>query len=337
MTDESKTPAPLAGKCPVNHTAAAAATESGASSAPSSYMSDLLAAHGDDHDTHDLDPIATAFSTYSSALPLNKEERGARSAPLTLYRLRRNEMWPTEQDDHVEPWAQTVHDMLRGHIGGPYFPCLGARASMAERTYRVGYYRNLAHPSSVSAMARDLRRFVNEYEQIAAPETGFTSFISLFKYPQCTSEDEFEKLLFSHLQQLHEYDNSAWDPLYSADPAEGHFAFSFGGKAFFIVGMHAGASRLSRLLPRPALIFNPESQIQRLKREGHLLHFAQSVRKRDVRYQGNFNPSLPADPNSSGGEANVYSGKHHASGDGWKCPFAPRPELLKPSDKKSGD
>jgi hypothetical protein len=217
--------------------------------------------------------------------------------------------------------------MLRTHITGEFFPCIGARAAFAHCSYRVGYYQELAHPSAVAAMGRDLRRFVGEYEKLGT----FTSFVSLYKYPQSTSEDEFEALLFKHLQMLHDADKSAWDPNYSPDPQSPEFAFSFSGCAFFIVGMHSGSSRLSRGLWRPALIFNPESQIKRLSETDHLDYMALTARKRDIRYQGNFNPSLPRDHRTTGGEARVYSGKEHREGEPWKCPFHPRPELLSPS------
>jgi len=298
----------------------------------------LLDLHGDDHDDHEEDPVARAFSTYSAPLKIDLADlkKGERASQAALYRVRRDELWPTDRDDNVDPWAQTTHDMLRAHILGPYFPCVGARAAFSQRTYRVGYYRDLAHPASVVAHLNDLRRFVKEYETFSEhPDEGFCSFVTLFKHPQSTTEDQFEELLFRHLQMLHDADSgSAWDPHYSADPNDPNFAFSIGGCAFFIVGFHAGSSRLSRLLPRPALVFNPESQIRRLKEHHQLEHFANAVRKRDTRYQGGPNPSLPSDVTSTGGETGVYSGKKHVPGDPldpFQCPLKMRPGLLKSS------
>ena len=45
---------------------------------------------------------------------------------------------------------------------------------------------------------------------------------------------------------------------------------------------------------------------------------------RDTLYQGCINPSLPVDVSTTGGEAKLFSGKHHSPGDGWTCPFRPR-------------
>ncbi len=294
------------------------------------HHSHVLRTFGDAHDHDEFDtPMARAFSRYCSPLKPD-QDHGDRSRTMTLYRLRADEQWPCEADEHAEPWAQTVHDMLRSHITGEFFPCPGARAAFTQCTYRVGYYQELGHPSAVAAMGRDLRRFVGEYEQIGQ----FTTFVTLFKYPQSTTEDEFERLLFQHIQMLHDADDAPWDPHYSPDPENPGFAFSFAGCAFIVVGMHSGASRLARGLWRPALIFNPESQIRRLQKTGHLDAFALQARKRDTRYQGSINPSLPADHRTTGGESRTYSGKKHPEGAEWKCPFHPRPELLtKPADE----
>ena len=109
-----------------------------------------------------------------------------------------------------------------------------------------------------------------EYERIG----DFTTFVAVFQTPQLTTEDQFEKLLWRHLQLLHNHDIDDWDPNYSPDPRDPHFAFSFQGQAFFVVGMHAGSSRYTRRLAFPALIFNPESQILRLKEAGMIERFA---------------------------------------------------------------
>ena len=111
-----------------------------------------------------------------------------------------------------------------------------------------------------------------------------------------------------------------------------HFAFSFYGCAFFVVGMHACSSRYSRTLAFPTLIFNPESQIRKLQEDDALEAFATRVRNRDTLYQGGINPSLPTDGSTSGGEARVYSGKPNPEGTPWQCPFSTRKEVL---DKRS--
>lgn len=266
---------------------------------------------------------ASAYSCYAG---ICKPEQGddARSSKL-LRVVPEGQLWPDDNDPVIPPQGEAAHDMLRAYILGEYYPCIGARAAFAKGTYRFGFYKRLAHLSSAAAMGRDLRRFVNEYEQIG----DFTTFVAVFKYPQLTSEDEFEDLLWQHLQTLHDHDIDDWDPHYKPDPASGEFGFSFHGKAFFVVGMHPGSSRFSRRVTFPTLVFNPESQIRRLHEEGGLKRFAEIVRQRDTLYQGAINPSLPVATDTTGGEARVYSGKAHRDGDGWQCPFHARNEVHK--------
>jgi len=266
---------------------------------------------------------AQAFSCYSG---IQKPKPGddARGQKL-LQIIPEGQLWPDENDGVPPPQGEAAHDMLRAYILGEYFPCVGARAAFAKGTYRFGFYKRLAHLTAVAAMGRDLRRFVREYEEL---ESDFTTFIAVFKHPQVASEDEFEDLLWSHLQMLHDHDIDDWDPHYSCDPNMKNFGFSFHGKAFFVVGMNPGASRFSRRFTFSTLIFNPESQIRKLKEQGGLEQFAQTVRMRDTLFQGSVNPSLPLDSNSTGGEARVYSGKAHRDGDGWVCPFRPRAKVV---------
>jgi hypothetical protein len=266
-------------------------------------------------------PSARAYSCYASIL--NPEDREADTTE-RLYKIPAGKLWPCQDDERVIPLAQVAHDQLRAHILGEYYPCIGGKSAFNQGQYRFGFYKELAHETSVLAHGHDLKRFVSEYRQLG----DFTSFIAVFKYPQSTSEKEFETLLWKHLQALHDNDGDKWDPHYSPDPASPFFAFSFAACAFFIVGMHSGASRFSRRFAFPAIVMNPESQIHRLKRDGLFDRFAAQVRKRDLRYQGSINPSVPKDAANVENEARVYSGATHPPGSHWKCPFKPRPEVL---------
>jgi len=288
---------------------------------------EVINAGGSEHYEHTYDskfdhPTASAFANYSG--PLNPrlfpEQKGG---VCRLFKIPRGSLWPDEADDRVTPLAQVAHDELRAHILGEFYPCLGARSVFRHGTYRFGFYKHLARESSVLAMGRDLRRFVSEFPQMGE----YCAFVSAFKYPQSTTEPHFEKLLWRHLQMLHDYDQSGWDPHYSADPESGDFAFSFAGCAFFVIGMHSGASRQSRRLAFPVLVFNPEAQIRRLIEAGELENFAEAVRKRDIDYQGDINPSLPPVAGTTGGEAHVYSGARHDGSGKWECPFHPRADL----------
>ena len=58
------------------------------------------------------------------------------------------------------------------------------------------------------------------------------------------------------------------DPSVSSNPAEPDFSLSFGGRAFFVVGLHPNASRPARRFPRPSLVFNLHKQFEWLRNSG---------------------------------------------------------------------
>jgi FPC/CPF motif-containing protein YcgG len=268
------------------------------------------------------DPATLPYSCYAGiAKPeLGDNQHGQKK----LHIIPAGKLWPDKEDQVIPPLGEAAHDQLRGLINNEYFPCLGARAAFSQGTYRLGFYKHLGHLSSVAAMGRDLRRFCLEYDKLG----DFATFLAVFKRPQISSEDDFEVVLWQHLQLLHDHDVDDWDPHYSPVPTDPNFGFSFYGKAFFVVGMHAGASRFARRFAFHTLAFNPESQIRRLKEAGLLEQFAAKVRQRDTLFQGSINPSLPTSTETTGGEARVYSGKAHRPGDGWVCPFQPRRAVM---------
>jgi FPC/CPF motif-containing protein YcgG len=272
---------------------------------------------------------ACAYSCYSG-IRQPKQGDDPKSQKL-LQVVPEGQLWPDDNDPVIPPQGEVAHDMLRAYILGEYYPCVGARAAFAKGTYRFGFYKRMSHLTAVAAMGRDLRRFVKEYEELG----DFTTFIAVFKHPQLCSEEEFEDQLWGHLQALHDHDIDDWDPHYSCNPKEKNFGFSFHGKAFFVVGMNPGASRFSRRFTFPVLVFNPESQIRKLKEQGGLEHFANTVRTRDTLFQGTINPSLPTDSSTTGGEARVFSGRAHRDGDGWECPFRPRRSVVELCKKRT--
>src|SRR5207244_1714681 len=95
--------------------------------------------------------------------------------------------------------------------------------------------------------------------------TTYATFVAIFERPCLTGEVEFEHLLWKQLRLLHEHEAAehGWDPAVSADPADPHFSFSFGGQALYVIGMHANSSREARRFPWPALVFNPHEQFER--------------------------------------------------------------------------
>lgn len=215
--------------------------------------------------------------------------------------------------------AARVHGDFRAHVLGPGFSCVGARAAVRNNTYRFGLYDELGAAATTSALAYDLCEYARERP---AFETDFATYVACFAAPAPADEAEWERLLWSQLQGLHDLDHAhhAWDPTVSSDPEDPAFSFSFAGTAFFVVGLHPASSRLARRFAWPTLVFNAHEQFERLRARGEFGRVREAVRARDYRLQGSLNPNLSDYGEHS--EARQYSGR--AVEEGWRCPFSSR-------------
>ena len=110
------------------------------------------------------------------------------------------------------------------------------------------------------------------------------------------------------------------DPRVAHDPDDPHFAMSFGGEAFFVVGLHPRSSRPARQFEKPAMVFNLHDQFERLRAEGRYDKMRGTILDRDERLAGSVNPMLAKHGTISA--ARQYSGR--AVSDGWECPFSGR-------------
>ncbi|WP_017732959.1 guanitoxin biosynthesis heme-dependent pre-guanitoxin N-hydroxylase GntA [Nafulsella turpanensis] len=214
--------------------------------------------------------------------------------------------------------SQKVESQLRNFILDRNFPCLAAKASFNTNSYRVGVYRTLGGKNSSLGLSHDLLHFIQEQERL---ESDYTSFLAAFLSPIPDSEKEFEQLLWNQLQELHRQSSRyfEWDSSVSQHPDDPEFSFSFGGTAFYVVGMHPSSSRKARSFPYPLLVFNPHRQFEELKQNGTYSTMKAKIRERDQQLQGSLNPMLQ--DFGEGSEAKQYSGRNVA--EGWKCPFHP--------------
>lgn len=275
--------------------------------------------------------LAIAHSSYNGIVRDDEHARGQR-----LRVVPEGHLMPLLDDPKPTAEVKFLHDQFATLVSDE-FPCIGAHAAFHEGTYRLGVYDRLASLESVAGMGRDLRRFVEEQTQFASLREylhegeafgQFTSFVAVFRQPVPASEQEFEDLLWQHLQLLHDHDEPVWDPSRSATPGDPTFAYSFAGRAFFVVGFNPHASELPRRFGYCALAFNAEYQIARLHEEGRFLAFAKAVRRRYERLAGRLNPSVPRDLTSTQDETRVYSGVPHPEDAGWRCPLRVRPEVV---------
>lgn len=151
----------------------------------------------------------------------------------------------------------------------------------------------------------------------------------IFRTPFGGSEAEFEEALWRRIQSLTDKDGwlgQSYDQAVSADPDDPHFGLSFGGQAYFVVGMHAQASRPARRFRRPVIVFNLHDQFVQLREQNRYQRMRETILDRDRQLAGTVNPMLALHGEKSA--AAQYSGRQ--VGDDWQCPFKGRsPELRK--------
>jgi uncharacterized protein len=217
------------------------------------------------------------------------------------------------------PLARAVHDSFRAHVLHPEFPCVGAKTAVNHGTYRFGLYPEMNSHAATAGLAYDLWEYVRERPSF---ETDYATYVAGFAGPAVCDELEWEKLLWSQLQSLHDLDrvHHPWDPAVRDDPADSGFSFSVAGAAFFVVGLHPASSRRSRRFAWPTLVFNAHAQFERLREQDRFERLRETVRARDYRLQGSLNPNLSDFGEAS--EARQYSGR--AVEEGWRCPFSAR-------------
>lgn len=220
------------------------------------------------------------------------------------------------------PWRhihQDLHEsLLRDHIAEADFPCVGAKAAVAKGTLDVLACDRMDSAWDDIRIHDGLLRFAAAYR--AAP-TLFRSFAVVFAEPMTLDEAAFEDALWARVQSLSDKDvwrGQDYDPRVSADPDSPHFSLSFGGEAFFVVGLHPNASRPARRFAKPTLVFNLHDQFETLREQGRYETMREKIMVRDEALAGSRNPMLARHGDTS--EARQYSGR--AVDAAWKCPFS---------------
>jgi FPC/CPF motif-containing protein YcgG len=197
------------------------------------------------------------------------------------------------------------------------FPCVGAKSALVLGGLRVFEAGNFSSPDHDGA----IHHAIAEFGAWALKEkTGLASFACLFRHGPKMTESEFEAALWARAQGLHDIDAASgapWAEGVSREPESPDFSFSVGGVAYFVVGLHPGASRAARRFCRPALVFNPHEQFERLREDGRYYAMQSIIREREIVRHGSINPMLSDFGN--GREAAQYSGRH--VDDGWVCPL----------------
>lgn len=193
-------------------------------------------------------------------------------------------------------------------------PCVMAQSVFTQKQVDFHVYDDIGSRASATQILDDIKSYLRKYD---FSSNDFFTFVAAFRNPGTFSEKEFEKLLWQQLQFIHEADDAPWDPDVSHDQEDSNFSFSIDGKAFYIVGMHPGSSRMARQSPFPVMVFNLHWQFEKLREMGAYENVRDKIRERDLELQGSNNPMLEDFGEKS--EARQYSGRKVE--ESWKCPF----------------
>ena len=219
------------------------------------------------------------------------------------------------------PWRHSaqaeLEAMMHAHVDDRAFPCVGAKAALAKGTLQVLACNRIDSSWDDLRIHDGLMRFAQAYRD----EPGlFRSFAVVFEGPDDFDEATFERALWKRIQSLSDKDvwrGQDYDTRVSADPEDPHFSLSFGGEAFFVVGLHPHASRPARRFARPTMVFNLHDQFETLRAQGRYETMREKIMVRDEAIAGSRNPMLSRHGASS--EARQYSGRVVDAE--WRCPF----------------
>ncbi|ESQ83918.1 hypothetical protein AEAC466_11355 [Asticcacaulis sp. AC466] len=214
---------------------------------------------------------------------------------------------------------ESLSDAFRAFVKEKQFPCVGAKSALARGQMTIVEMGDIRCPRDDARIYDQLSEFAANFK--SAPDL-FQTFVVIFDTQAILSEVVFEEALWTRIQALHDIDvarGNAYDPRVSADPASPAFSLSFASEAFYLVGLHPGASRPARRFRVPTLVFNAHDQFEQLRADGRYETLRANIIDRDVALAGSPNPMLARHGDRS--EAAQYSGR--PVGDDWKCPFRP--------------
>jgi uncharacterized protein len=223
----------------------------------------------------------------------------------------------------TQPDSHFLAQSFARWIADPGFPCVGAKSALAKSKLRFVIGRDFTSAWDDLALHRELMDFAADYR---ANPVLFQSLVILYETGIPGGEEQFEAQMWNHLNSLTQKD--AWlgqpaDARVSSDPSDPHFSLSFGGEAFFVVGLHPGASRPARRFSAPAMVFNLHDQFEQLREQQMYEKLRSTILNRDEKLAGSANPMLASHGTIS--EARQYSGRKVAND--WQCPFSGRKDL----------
>lgn len=246
---------------------------------------------------------------------MKRPEESAKDLPLIVSPPK-----PRRTTDLAQQEAVELAVRFRDFIRNQGFPCVGAKSALSRNQMTAFVGRDLTSAWDDVALADNLVQFAHDYTE---GRPLFITFVAFFPDTPSLSEKQFEDALWERIASLQakdEWFGQKYDQGVSSDPASPEFSLSFGGQSFFVVGMHANASRPARKFDVPALVFNLHDQFERLRADGRYEKLRETILERDTKLAGSINPMLARHGEDS--EAKQYSGR--IVGKDWTCPWPGR-------------
>ena len=223
-------------------------------------------------------------------------------------------------DPNFHPLARCFADW----VTDTGFPCVGAKSALARSQVRFVIAADFGSDFDEHNVHRNLVDFASDYKN---GQVQFQSLVVLYEKGGSITEEQFEAQMWSHLNAMTGHDERLGlkaDHRVSSDPDDPHFSLSFGGEAFFIVGLHAHASRPARRFIVPAIVFNIHDQFEQLRVQNQYEKMRSVILARDEELSGSVNPMLA--PHGTSSAARQYSGRRVDAD--WVCPFAGRKDAV---------
>lgn len=210
-----------------------------------------------------------------------------------------------------------IIEQFKGFVGDSGFPCVGAKSALNKGQMYFVIADDICSAWDDLRILPQIIGLVNHYRD--HPEL-FQTLVVIFRKRDKLTEKRFERAMWDRLQSLSDKDEwlgQSVDARVSSDPDDPHFALSFGGEAFFSVGLHPNASRPARRFDYPVMVFNLHDQFERLREEGRYQSLRDAILTRDEALAGSINPMLAT--HGSASAAPQYSGRQVDND--WVCPY----------------
>lgn len=233
--------------------------------------------------------------------------------------------WVNSTDGHCankekQASAKPLGEQFLEFIDSATYPCVGAKSALARGSIETHEFGTLGDSDNDQVLVDGLSQFVAMIESDDCDKDIVHSYVAIFHGPGNMPESGFELLLWAQLWRLHQLDvlagnHHAHDVSSNADSPR--FCLSVAEHPFFIIGLHAHASRIARRFTHPVLVFNSHRQFEKLREDGRYWKMQKATRSREIALQGSINPNLADFGEAS--ESRQYSGRE--VGANWRCPF----------------